>query len=459
MVARVIKFRPYQGDGLRYLLRNDHGALFWDMRLGKTVVAIRRARMMKRLRRALVVAPFSAMQGWEDDLVREGQGRPVRLTGTRKSRLAALTLPARWNVVNWEAYRVIPEIARMHWDIVICDESHYLKNPDSKVSNFFAENFRDVEHRLILTGTPAEETELSYYQQCRFLDHDILGYKNFYEFRTANFVQGSTFDPHAWCITPKGRAFLEKKLARYCSFLKRRDLNLGSITIYNKRLVDFDKATREIYRRCEAEFLLAWKDTETETIWATQKHIWLKRLCGGLLPRPKENGGGYDVVWLGKVQELGRMLTGELRGEPVIIWCQFIDEVKFVSEWIAKYTGKQVATVYGDIKPLDREKARRAFQSGEALYFVGQPECFKLGSDLSRADIMIFYSSPEGADTRKQVQERFIKVEKTGSVLVIDLAANDTVEEDNLVSLVRKESQAERMRRAVQRMQRGVYAH
>lgn len=450
----MIKLRPYQGAGLGYLLRNDHGALFWDMRLGKTVVAIRRAKLIRRLRRALVVAPFSAMQGWEDDLVSEGQGLPLRVVGEREKRMQLLRLPAVWNVVNWEAYRVIPEIARMDWDIVICDESHYLKNPDSKVSNFYAENFRDAAHRLILSGTPAPESELEYYQQMRFLDHGILGYKNFYEFRNSNFAQGSTYDTHAWHLTGPGRAYMEKKLARYCSFLKRRDLNLGSIKIYNKRLIEFDKATRAIYQRCEAEFLLAWKDTETETIWATQKHIWLKRLCGGLLPREDK---GADLAWGGKAQELASMLTGELRGEPVIIWCHFIEEVKFVSEFIARHTGKKVSTVYGAIKPMDRERARRDFQSGAAQYFVGQPECFKLGTDLSRADIMVFYSSPEGAATRQQVEERFIKVEKTGSVLIIDMAVSDTIEEDNLISLVRKESQAERMRRAVKRMQRGPH--
>ncbi len=208
-----------------------------------------------------------------------------------------------------------------------------------------------------------------------------------------------------------------------------------------------------MYRRCEEEFLLAWKDTETETIWATQKHIWLKRICGGLLPREDK---GVDLAWGGKMQELGKLLTQELRGEPAIIWCQFVPEVKAVADFLAKYTGKKVVHVYGDIKPNDRERARRSFQSGEAQYFVGQPECFKLGTDLSRADIMIFYSSPEGAATRQQVEERFIKVEKTGSVLIIDLIVNDSVEEDNLISLVRKESQAERMRRAVKRMQRGL---
>lgn len=447
----MIKLRPYQGEGLGYLLRNDHGALYWDMRLGKTVVAIRRARMIKRLRRALVVAPFSAMQGWEDELSSERQGVPVCVVGDRERRLQLLRLPAVWNVVNWEAYRVIPEIAAMPWDIVIADESHYLKNPESHVSKFYAENFRDTGHRLILSGTPAPESELEYYQQMRFLDHSILGYKNFYEFRNSNFAQGSTYDMHTWRLTPSGRAFLEKRLSRYCSFLKRRDLNLGSIKVYNKRLIEFDKATRAMYRRCEEEFLLAWKDTETETIWATQKHIWLKRLCGGLLPRDDKDA---DLAWVGKVQELASMLTRELQGEPVIIWCHFIEEVKFVSEFIARHTGKKVSTVYGAIKPMDRERARRDFQSGAAQYFVGQPECFKLGTDLSRADIMVFYSSPEGAATRQQVEERFIRVEKTGSVLIIDMVVNDTVEEDNLISLVRKESQAERMRRAVKRMQR-----
>jgi superfamily II DNA or RNA helicase len=450
----MIKLREYQREGLRYLLRQDHGALYWDMRLGKTVVAIRRAKLKKKLRRALVVAPFSAMQGWEDDLINERQGSPCRIVGTAEKRRQLLRLPATWNLINWQGYQVVPEIATMDWDLIICDESHYLKNPESRVSNFYAENFRNAETRLILSGTPAPESELEYYQQMRFLDHSILGYKNFYEFRGANFTQGTTFDPNAWNLSHKGRAFMEQRLARYCSFLKRRDLNLGSIKVYNKRLIEFDAPTRAMYRKCEEEFILSWRDSETETIWATQKHIWLRRLCGGLLPREE---GGADFVWLGKAQEMASMLMHELKREPVIIWCHFIEEVKFLSEYLAKRAHRKVVTVYGAIKPDAREKARRAFQRGEADTFIGQPDCFKEGSDLSRADIMMFYSSPEGATTRQQVEDRFITVQKTGSVLIIDWAVADSVEEDNLISLVRKESQAERMRRAVKRMQRGPH--
>jgi len=449
--------RCYQREGLLYLLREPHGAVFWDMRLGKTLLVIRRIKMMSRLqtRRILVVSPYSAMPGWEAELLQEGQGVPTRLVGTRKQRLQLLRLPGNWFLTNWEAYRVVPEIAAMNWDAVVCDESTYLKNPQSQVSRFFTENFREAAHRYALTGTPAPESDLDYYQQLRFLDHGILGYQNFYAFRAALFSQGSTFNSHEWHLTVKGRAFLEGKLAQHASFLKRRDLKLGAIKVYQKRLVPFDTATRQIYRRVEVEFLLAYKETEKETIWATQKHIWLRRLCGGILPKTE---GGADVLWLGKAQELVRLATGELRLEPLIIWCHFVEEIKFLVPYLEKMTGKRTVFVYGDVTPAKREHARRAFQNGEAQYFVGQPQCFRFGTDLSRADVMVFYSSPEAAETRQQIEDRFIKVEKSGSVLIIDLAVEDSVEEDLLMSQVLKEGRAEAVRRAVRRMQRKTHA-
>lgn len=94
---------------LRYALNEQHPALLVEMRLGKSLVVIRRI-AIDRGRRILVVAPNSALDSWEDELAAERQTY-VRVTGDRSQRLAKLRSPFRWYLLNREAWRTLPEIA------------------------------------------------------------------------------------------------------------------------------------------------------------------------------------------------------------------------------------------------------------------------------------------------------------------------------------------------------------
>jgi hypothetical protein len=112
---------PHQRDALRYSCRVDHPALFMEMRLGKTLPTIRRLLMYQPRRcssRFLIVAPNSALGSWERELLCEGEDDVVFLQGTRAERLELLGSGARWNLINREGWRALPEIGNRRY----CDE-------------------------------------------------------------------------------------------------------------------------------------------------------------------------------------------------------------------------------------------------------------------------------------------------------------------------------------------------
>jgi len=255
----------------------QHPALFVQMRLGKTIVTIRSLKL-RSCERVLVVAPYSALYSWADELELENISNVHQVFGKREERLECIeTVDPGFYLLNKEGHRVVPEVADIKWDAVVLDELYFIHAPKSGASEFYIQNFRDAEYRYILTGTPAPETELNYYNQLKFLSHRYWKEANYWQFRHNNFAMIQ----YEAVIKPKGSKYVMNNLARRCYYLYRADVNLGGKKIYEKRLVNLTDKVRAIYRRVEKEFILEYLDESQETIYATTKYIWLRRLCGG----------------------------------------------------------------------------------------------------------------------------------------------------------------------------------
>jgi len=438
------QLRSYQKKALRFSLKVKHPALFMEMRLGKTLVTIRSA-ILKGYKKILVVCPYSAFMSWEEELQEENQKYIYSIVGTKKVRLELLNKISRdkritWSIINKEGFLVIPEIRNIKWDCLVWDESHYLKNPQSKISKFYVNNFRDVKGRYCLTGTPAPENELEYFQQLIFLDENNMKFKNYWEYRHACFVEGF----HNYKLHAYGRKYLENVLSKNCFFLTRKEVNLGGEKIYIKRSLVLSPKLKKVYKTIVEEFVLEGDGIKLDmTIFAGQKWIWLRRLCGGFAEK--------KLVHKLKCNEILEFLRGELKSQQLVIWCAFTREIEYLNKFLKQKKFK-VDMIYGKVKQRDRIAIRKKFNSKKIQILIAQPETLKLGVNLSISDTAIYYSSPTGLETRLQSEDRIIGDKKSSS-LIIDLLIKDSVEEDILISLMRKETQQELMRRVMRRIQ------
>ena len=131
--------RPHQLEAFKYARSVRHPALFMEMRLGKTLVTIRRVNLYKPLDpqkglKILIVAPSDVLGSWEDELDLEGEHNHLNLIyglRTREARLKAIEKNpnTKWYLMNKEGYISVPEIANtnfINWDCVVLDESSFL---------------------------------------------------------------------------------------------------------------------------------------------------------------------------------------------------------------------------------------------------------------------------------------------------------------------------------------------
>lgn len=434
------QLRSYQKDALLYTNSHCHRALYMEMRLGKTLIVIRKVKI-ENGKLNLVIGPYSVLSGWIDQLTEDNEKNIIVIEGTKEKRkqiVFSITKQEcrQWVLTNIESHASVPEIAGIQWDNVILDESVVIKNPKAAITKFFIKYFRSVKHRWVLCGTPAPENELEYYCQMKFLDPKIFNVPNYYRFRNKFFTTNdrSNFD---YNITTEGKAFISNRLSENAFFLNRNQANLGGVKIRETRMVFLPSDVRKVYEKLEEEMILLIDDILIDkTVWATQAYIWMRKICGG-----KIADGVYSKH---KTNELNTLINGELKGQQLVIFCHFTEEIDLLHKEI-----KNSDYIYGAVKPSERVKKIKSFQSGKIQHLIVQPRTVSFGVNLSAANSMIFYSTPESATIRNQAEDRNIDVSKNDSTLIIDLICNDTIEEEIQFNQLKKDAKYNGLRSLV----------
>ena len=441
----VKTLRPDQRLALQYCIKQGNPALFIEMGLGKCLITLRYIQYLD-VKNVLIVAPYSTFEGWQSELKAEGLPPALELNGTREQRYKLLHERSKYYLINKEGFLSIPEIEYINCAMLVLDESTFVKSPQTQVSKFFTKtydknSFPYTKYRMILTGTPAPESPLDYFQQLYFLNPDILGYKNYWVFRQSCFFEIS---PGNWTMKVDKRAWFHQRLKDNCFYMSRKEAGLDIPKVYEKRLVKFKKETQKLYDKLLNDFILeGYKRTKFEPV----KFCWLRQLCSGYADN--------QLISKEKLTELLSLLFGELVGKPVIIWTQFICEIKTLQEALpGSYA------VYGEISPIKRPEIIKQWQKGSNA-LIAHPGCFKYGADLGHADIMIYYSSPLGLESRLQSEARFTRGVKKESVLIIDLMIKNSIEESILEGLQAKQTQSDIIGRIVEneRKKRASYIH
>ena len=155
---------PYQYSGVAFLYPRQQAILADEMGLGKTmqaIVAIRLLLHRLEVRRVLLVCPKPLVTNWQREFATWAPEIPVDvIAGSRQRR------QFQWQqvdtpvcIANYEALlRDSEEVgaARLHFDLVILDESQRIKNQNGATSRVV----RSISRRRswALTGTPIENS-------------------------------------------------------------------------------------------------------------------------------------------------------------------------------------------------------------------------------------------------------------------------------------------------------------
>jgi SNF2 family DNA or RNA helicase len=430
----VLDLYPYQKRCLEESLKLKNPALFMEMRLGKTRVAIHHL-IERGYERNLVIAPLSVIPVWEEHLTEAGQRHAViEAPSARKGLQGDYSVggpltgdpsSAFWYLINPERLRRLPMLTEGHelgpWGGVVVDESTMLRNPQAQITKLCLGGFRDVGERIILSGCPAPNGLEGYHQQFCFLRGSFCLTRNFWDWRQSYF----RLMRYDWYPRMGAKRVILGEVNRYSVRLSRKAAHVGGRKQYRQRYVSLGGEQQAEYLK----LLKDWEYGNKRAKYVLQRLTWLARIAGA--------GDG-------KVREILSLLKGELHGEKAVIFFRFNEELERVATRLRK-AGFQTGIILGDTPPAERELRRKRFfipqdgPSGKGLRVLCcQIKCVRHGLDLSAADTAIYYSNSYDAEDRGQSEDRLIHPRKKWPCLYVDLISRGTVDRHVVRLLTRK---------------------
>lgn len=416
--------------------------MFMEMRLGKTLVAIRWAMTRPRARRVLVCCPVEVIRSWRRELEIEGE-RLVELRGPdRLERMSAERRSgARWFAVNYENTRVgghrtkggkpraVPSaVAAAEWDVVILDESTAIRSPRSQTTRVALAYLARATYKAVLTGLPNPESADDYVTQFCFLSGRFMGARNYWEWRARNMIPLQT---RAWAVKRGATARIREEVHRRAFVLSRKSAGIGNMKMRETRHVQLPAAIKREMRRAERDFEVGDLLTNNKLVTLT----WLQRLAGGQFPDERLR---HDA----KMVELAKLLTGELADQPAVVWARYTAEIDRAVETLERARVSALAVKGGAFGRKHNGDNVDRFARGNCRVLVCQSQCLKMGVDLSRASAAIYISNYFDYEIRAQSEDRIEHPLKREPLLILDIVAEGTIDEDVIDALREKRASA-----------------
>lgn len=458
----------YQKMAVEKFLRQPRLPLFWEMRLGKSFTALAWCRNHKpEPKRVLIVCPKSVIISWETELKKDGKEALIFTNENRPLQELTSSFPL-WAITNYENVTSDDSIIKfLVWDAILCDESHRLKNPATKIAQVFTdpESFplenpkynyvspMQYQLRAILTGTPAEESYLDYYNQFKFLYGKMGPFQSFFDYRKKLFRTSSSM-PGKYEPTPQGMKAIAQYLDKYASRLSRKQVGIDLPNVIEDRYVELSPEARKIYDEFErnwysdfmmkmiSEYNVSGEGPSISQL-ATQfafvaQNILYQFACG----YPKHESSKY-YPGDHKLKECLSILENELKKEKVVIWCRHLTEITKLEESIP-----DSIAISGKVSLEDRKRKLELWRTSKTHnVLICQIRSMGTGMDLSVSDTQIFFSKEWSVTANNQASERLIHPEKRNrpdfaSLLTINIIADQTVDIDLHEAILEKKIQS-----------------
>lgn len=344
------------------------------------------------------------------------------------------------------------------------------KTPGAKRTKLIAAIGRqpEVKIKTILDGTPVGEGPLDLYAPISFLSTSIFGFTNFHAYKhhfakwekKTNWSQGRDYEE---LVEYQNLDELTRKLAPISFRILRKDCWDVPAKVYQTHNFVLSPAQRKIYDSLSKEF----KAELTGGYEVSSNHILtrllrLQQITGNFWPaetiaaiHPPCNGEGcFGCEDLGivvskthlraidqdknpRVEALLELLA--MNPGPGIIWARFhedVDQARRAIELIHR-----IAIQYdGRVGPAGKDAALAAYQNGPPAVLVGNPRSGGRGLRLDRAEWMIYYSNDFSLLSRLQSEDRAEAKDKPTGTGIIDICAEDTIDQTIIDALRSKKS-------------------
>lgn len=447
----------HQLEALEFLMPRDCGALFTTMGSGKTKVMIDMI-INKDIKRTLVVATSKICSEltWESEITIHSPSGQILVLSMMKieGKLRSTKVEKLLNsnkgfmneimVVNYESVWREPFksflLNKYKPQCVICDESHKIKSPGSKVSRMLNLLGRRAKYRYAMTGTPIDENPLDIYAQYRFVDSSIYGtnydvFKNTY----ANWISYGAFP-----VQDKRNPWkdLEGLIAKMYSIGFYTEEIEREVKIKTKDIIvefQMSEEAQENYRHVKkhGSIILGDKFLKTDNILTLITR--LKQICSGYI-HLKNDDNSEKLYKLDDSREeaFKKLLLKIPEHEPIVVFAMYKKDLKNIHK-VCKSLGIKSSELSGS------KSTYREWVDGKSRVIAIQISAGCEGlNELVRARYCIYYSLTNRLIQWNQSRGRLDRPRQTRNVryyiLVAKLHKGKSIDDLNMEALANKQN-------------------
>lgn len=431
---------PFQAEDLPFFVENPRSVLWYQPRLGKTVVTCKT--LVQALpKETLIVAPKNALFVWRDHIQRIFQeGRPEAYVQVIIVRGDAITRQFLWQspraegytcvfyIVTWNAYirdfDLINEFR--HPDAVINDEYHkFLKNRKNQGFELMEVTASKSWRYHALSGTPAgkgkpqqfwpvlhicDSSEFKSYwpfvEEYADLTKDLMGH-----YVIAGVKNGEVFRS---MLHQHGRIRLRKQCAPWMPEVQRSLLSF-EMTPLQEDLYN-SLVGKQFYWVNEEEGQLVVAATSMEKILRARQALVCPQVLG-------VNDPGGAIVQLADTLED----SDDEMGKHTVIFTPFTQALPYFARYLGSRGFDNVGILQGGMEPEDLHARIDTFQSGkgiilcstkyaQAFSLAGPEACYHIGYEWD-------------PDDNTQAEDRLVPQQGENPILSQYFTANSTIDD------------------------------
>ncbi|MGI4022672.1 MAG: DEAD/DEAH box helicase [Janthinobacterium lividum] len=430
------ELRSYQKAGydwFHFLKKyNFGGCLADDMGLGKTIQTLALLQKSKEDNEAngkvtsLIVMPTSLVYNWINEAKKFAPEIQI-LTHTGGLRQRDISIFSNYDLVitTYGITRIdIGLLKDFFFEYIILDESQNIKNASSK--SFQAVTELRSRYKLILSGTPVENSVNDLWTQVSFINPGLLGNQTYFQNNFVIPIEKKKDEEKAQRLQVLIKPFiLRRTKEQVATELPSKTENLFYSEMSEEQADEYEKVKSE-YRN---ELL---KSIEEGTFAQAKMHVLqglikLRQIAN----HPRLIDEGYEGR-SGKFDDVWEMLMNALEGgHKVLVFSQFVRQLTIFRNQLEE---KNISYAYLDGKTKNREAVINSFQQDDSIrIFLISIKAGGVGLNLTQADYVFILDPWWNPAVEQQAIDRTHRIGQTKKVIIYKFITKNSIEEKILL--------------------------
>jgi superfamily II DNA or RNA helicase len=438
--------RSYQKAGYNWFsfLReyNFGGCLADDMGLGKTIQTLALLQKMKEENEekatpgtSLIIMPTSLIYNWWTEAEKfTPKLKIIMHTGTSRNKDISTFIDYDVVITTYGITRVDVSLLKdFYFNYIILDESQNIKNPSSK--SFKSVRALKAKHRLILSGTPVENSVGDLWTQLTFLNPGLLGTQSYFNEEYVQAIEKKKDEEKSRKLQAIIKPFvLRRTKEQVAEELPPKTEQIIYCEMSEDQAAYYEK-TKSAYRN---DLLSNMEDglAAKKQVQLLQGLTALRQLANHPVMISKDyasDSGKFENV----IHTLDNVLKG---GHKVLIFSQFVKHLAVFRDYLEK---EQIAFAYLDGATKNRGEIVADFQQDPTLkVFLISIKAGGVGLNLTEADYVFILDPWWNPAVEQQAIDRTHRIGQEKKVFIYKFITKDTVEEKILSLQNRKKKLA-----------------